>query len=67
MTSINREDYYDFLYSQAINASLNLNLNRNTNMQRHWRPINGVGEISYEYLIGNYMIDSNKCVGLFYN
>jgi hypothetical protein len=39
--------------------------NLNTNMERHWRPIAGVGEITDEQFAGNYMIDSNKCVGHF--
>jgi hypothetical protein len=63
MTSNEREDSYDRLYSQVINTILHLNFNNNT--QRHWRPIDGVGEIADEQFVGNYMIDSNKSVGHF--
>jgi hypothetical protein len=73
MTPIDREHYYDYLYFQAINTSLNFNLNKkilfdfnlNTNKQRYWRPITGVGEITDEQFAGNYMIDSNKSVNYF--
>jgi hypothetical protein len=72
MTPSERENYYDRLYSQAISTSLNFNLNKiflelnlNDNKQRHWRPIDGVGEIAVEEFVGNYMVDSNKSVGHF--
>jgi len=73
MTPSEREHYYDHLYSQAINTSLNFNLNKKNfqlnlhdNTQRHWRPIDGVGEIPDEQFVGNYMIDSSKCVGHYF-
>ncbi len=45
---------------------LNLNDDDDDNhIQRQWRPIDGVGEISYEQFIGNYMIDSHKSLGYF--
>ncbi len=73
MTPSEREDYYDRLYSQAIKTSLNMNLNKiffdlnlNDNTQRHWRPMDGVGEIPDEQFVGNYMVDSNKSVGHFF-
>ena len=74
MTPTDREHYYDCLYFQAINSSFSFNsntnpfqFNRNINTERHWRPLAGVGEITAEQFAGNYMIDSNKSVGHFYN
>ena len=70
MTSTDREHYNARRYSQEISTSLNLNLfelNLNPDTQQHWRPMAGVGEITNEQFVGNYMIDSNKSVGHFHN
>lgn len=31
--------------------------------QQTWRPMDGVGQLSDEYFVGNYMMDSCQSVG----
>jgi hypothetical protein len=57
MTTNKREDSSDYLY---------LNPNLNDQIQREWRPIDGVGQISNEQFVGNYMIDDDKSVNHFF-
>lgn len=58
--SSEQEQYSDHLNLNVNKSFFELYLNDNT--QRHWRPIDGVGEIDNELFVGNYMIDSNKSV-----
>jgi hypothetical protein len=61
MTSYEQDDFSDHLY-------LNPNLNLNDHIEHRWRPMDGVGQISDEQFVGNYMIDSDKSVNhFFYN
>ena len=39
--------------------------NSNDQIPREWRPIEGVGEITDEQFVGNYMIDVDQSVNHF--
>ena len=51
------EDEDDYLYTQMKNCHLT------NEKQQSWRPIDGVGQLSDEHFVGNYMTDSSQSVG----
>lgn len=51
------EDEDDHLYTQMKNCNLTYE------KQQSWRPIDGVGQLSDEHFVGNYMTDSSQSVG----
>ena len=51
------DDCDEHLYTQMKNCNLS------NAKQQTWRPMEGVGQLSEEYFVGNYMTDSSQSVG----
>ena len=62
------DEVRSLVYRLFEKKQLNMTTNEKENSSREWRPIDGVGQISHEQFVGNYMFDSDTSVNhFFYN